>query len=260
MPIIQAVDRAIRILELFDEQNAELKVTEISERLNLHKSTVHSLLKTLQMHGYVRQNEENGKYRIGLKLLERGQLVAQTLDIRSIARPFIVRLSQETGQTVHLVLMVDGGGVYIDKVEGERAVIRYSRIGKRVPFHSSAAGKVLIAFLSDAELNRLLQNYEFERRTERTITDKAALLEELKRVRERGYAIDDQENEIGVRCYAVPLRNHTGEVIAAVSISMLASLVSDEEISDYIQKLHEVSVSISQRLGYSHLSTAERRR
>lgn len=251
MPIIQALDRAFRILDQFDDDVVELRLTEISERVQLHKSTVHSLLKTMQLHGYVRQNEENGKYRLGMKFLEKGQLVAQTLDVRTIARPYIARLSQETGQTVHLVLMEDGEGVYIDKVEGKKAVIRYSRIGKRAPLHSSASGKVLIAFKPVLELREILRGYEYERRTERTIVDENALLAELERVRERGYAIDNEENERGVCCYAVPLRNHTGEVIAAVSISMLSSLVTEEQVSDYIAKLHEVSANISEQLGYS---------
>lgn len=251
MPIIQSVDRAIRILDLFDEHTTELRITEISERMQLHKSTVHSLLKTLKLHGYIQQNEEDGKYRPGIKLLEKGQLVVHSLDLRAIAQPFIVQLSRQTGQTVHLVVMEDMEGIYIDKVEGERSVIRYSRIGKRVPLHSSASGKALIAYRSPQELQRLLEGYEFERRTEYTICDEASLLKELERVRACGYAHDKEENEWGVRCCAVPIRNHTGEVIAAVSISMLSSRVSEEQFSTYLSKLRDVSAQVSERLGFS---------
>jgi IclR family transcriptional regulator, KDG regulon repressor len=105
MPIIQAVDRALRILDLFDEYDTELKIKDISERMVLHKSTVHSLLKTLQMHGYIDQNMENGKYRLGMKLFERGNFVIHGLDIRKIAKNYLMNLSMNTGQTTHLVIL-----------------------------------------------------------------------------------------------------------------------------------------------------------
>src|SRR5690606_35998987 len=105
LPIIQAVDRALRILDLFDEHHTELKITDISNRIGLHKSTVHSLLKTLQAHGYIEQNPENGKYKLGLKLVERGNLVLNSLDIRTIAKRHLLDLSHQTGLTVHLVIL-----------------------------------------------------------------------------------------------------------------------------------------------------------
>src|SRR4051812_48942171 len=105
MPIIQSVERALQILDLFDEQTSELKITEISKRINLHKSTVHSLLKTLQAHRYIEQDVESGKYRLGMKLFERGNLLLQSMDIRSVARKYLLDLSVETGQTTHLVIL-----------------------------------------------------------------------------------------------------------------------------------------------------------
>ncbi|MDA5108020.1 MULTISPECIES: IclR family transcriptional regulator [Brevibacillus] len=250
MPIIQAVERALKILDLFDEQETELKITEISERMQLHKSTVHSLLKTLQAHGYIDQNPENGKYRLGMKLFERGNFVIHGLDIRKIAKRHLVDLSLKTGQTTHLVILDDKEGVYIDKVEGPMATILYSRIGRRIPVHSSAVGKVLVAFLSEEELQNILDGYQYVAQTPNTITNEQAFRQELEKVRQAGYAVDNQENEPGVRCIAVPIRNHKGHVVAAVSISTLVSRVDDQTLMEFLGMLKPAAEEMSQQMGY----------
>lgn len=250
MPIIQALDRALRILDLFDEQTTELKITEISKRMDLHKSTVHSLLKTLQLHGYIDQHEETGKYRLGLKLVEKGQLLLQGIDLRQAARPHLQALSDATGQTTHLVVMDGREGVYIDKVEGAQAAIRYSRIGRRVSLHSSACGKILAAFRSDDDLKRLLDGYAFAQLTERTIGDADAFLDELRRVRAEGAAYDREENEPGVRCAAAPIFDHAGRITAAMSISTVVSRVGDEELAGLVRQLREQTAAISRKLGW----------
>ncbi|CAJ1002408.1 MULTISPECIES: IclR family transcriptional regulator [Bacillales] len=250
MPIIQAVERALKILDLFDEQVTELKITEISERMQLHKSTVHSLLKTLQVHGYIDQNPENGKYRLGMKLFERGHYVIHGLDIRKIAKRYLVDLSMKTGQTTHLVILDDKEGVYIDKVEGPMATILYSRIGRRIPVHSSAVGKVLVAFLPEEELRYILDGYQYVPQTPNTITNEQAFRQELEKVRQAGYAVDNQENEPGVRCIAVPIRNHKGQVVAAVSISTLVSRVDDHMLMEFLGMLKPAAEEMSQQMGY----------
>lgn len=157
MPIIQSVERALQILDLFNEQATELKITDISKLMGLSKSTLHSLLKTLQLHGYIDQNPENGKYRLGMKLVERGHFVVGSMDIRQKAKSWLTALSRDTGQTTHLGILDGREGVYIEKIEGKLAAIAYSRIGRRLPVHATAIGKVLIAWLDDAELNPLLE-------------------------------------------------------------------------------------------------------
>ncbi|MBW5445267.1 helix-turn-helix domain-containing protein [Cohnella sp. CFH 77786] len=249
MPIIQALDRALRILDLFDEHNRELKITEISSRIGLHKSTVHSLLKTLQMHRYIEQ-DENGLYRLGMRLLEKGQSILQGFDIREVAKPYLQQLSDQTGQTVHLVIRDGGEGVYIDKVEGSRAAIRYSRIGKRVPLHSSAVGKVLAAMAPPEDLAKTLKNYVYTLHTPNTITNEKAFREELERVRESGVAYDKEENEPGVRCAAAPVYDHGGQIAAAVSISTMAFTVSEEEQERFVRLIRDVADRISRGLGY----------
>jgi IclR family KDG regulon transcriptional repressor len=250
MPIIQAVDRALRILDLFDEYENEIKITDISERMGLHKSTVHSLLKTLQMHGYIDQNPENGKYKLGMKLFERGNFVIHGLDIRKVAKTHLVDLSMKTGQTTNLVILDGREGVYIDKVEGSQATILYSRIGRRIPVHCSAVGKVLVAFKNRVELEKLLQGHIYKAHTPKTITNERDFLVELEQVSTRGYAIDNQENEAGVRCIAVPIHDHTGQVVAAVSMSTLVTQINDEELARFTEMLKKEANEMSQKMGY----------
>jgi IclR family transcriptional regulator, KDG regulon repressor len=250
MPIIQAVDRALRILDLFDENENEIKITDISDRMGLHKSTVHSLLKTLLMHGYIDQNPENGKYKLGMKLFERGNFIIHGLDIRKVAKSHLVDLSKKTGQTTHLGILNGKEGVYIDKVEGPKAVILYSRIGRRIPIHSSAIGKSLVAFKNKEELRNLLQGYIYNLQTSNTITNEEDFLVELEQVSHRGYAVDNQENEPGVRCVAVPVHDHKGQVIAAVSISTLINQVDDAELLLFTEMLKKEADEMSHKMGY----------
>lgn len=249
MPIIQSLDRALRIVDLFDEQTRELKITEISARVQLHKSTVHSLLKTLQLHGYIEQ-DQHGLYRLGVRFLEKGQVLLAGFDIREIASRPLQELSGGTGQTVHLVVRDGAEGVYIDKVEGSKAAIRYSRIGRRVPLHSSAVGKVLAAYLPDQELDRLLQGYVYTTQTARTIASEADFRKELTAVRGEGIAYDREENEPGVRCAAAPVFDHGRRVSAAISISTMVSTVDDRELEALAARLRETAARISQGIGY----------
>ncbi|PLS02504.1 IclR family transcriptional regulator [Neobacillus cucumis] len=250
MPIIQSVKRALNILDLFDDFNKELKITEISTRLGLNKSTAHSLLKTLKEQDYIKQDLETGKYSLGLKLVERGNFVLNSMDLRIIAKDSLVELSHKTGNTTHLVILDEKTGVYIDKVEGPNKTIVFSRIGRSVPIHSSAVGKVLVAYKSQQELDSLLEQYDFFPQTGKTIKDKMKYLEELAQVERCGYAIDNEENEEGVYCIAVPIYDHSFSVVAALSMSFPISSVTAEVKSQTVQMLKETASTISEKLGY----------
>lgn len=250
MPLIQSVERALKILDLFDEFNTELKITEISSKLDLNKSTAHSILKTLKQYDYIKQNVDTGKYSLGMKLIERGNFVMNSIDVRSIAKKYLLDLSQKTGNTTHLVVLDGKVGVYIDKVEGPNKTIVYSRIGRSVPIHSSAVGKALVAFKSEDDIASLLKDYHFYKQTEKTITNKEAYLTELKQTVKNGYSVDVEENEEGVYCIAVPLYDHTSSVIAAISMSFPSVSVTDDLKQGIAQLLKETSLKVSEQLGY----------
>ncbi|MCU3616967.1 DNA-binding transcriptional repressor XynR, partial [Enterobacter hormaechei subsp. oharae] len=141
-------------------------------------------------------------------------------------------------------------GVYIEKIEGRLAAIAYSRIGRRLPVHATAIGKVLIAWLGEAELNALLEGYQYTAFTPATLASREALLAALAQTREQGYALDSEENEQGVRCVAVPVWNHESRVIAALSLSTLTSRVDDAELANFREQLQQAGLQLSRALGY----------
>ncbi len=250
MPIIQSVARALAIIELFDETNRELSIKEISTKLDLNKSTVHSLLSTLKEYGYISQNNETNEYSLGWKLYERGYLMISQMDIRNIARPHLEKLNNETNQTVHLVTLLGKEAIYIDKITGNSTLVIYSRVGKRVPLHSSGVGKVLAAFLNETQLNSVMEGYVFEKRTENTIQTHEAFFEELNRVKENGFAMDYEENEQGIICLAMPVYDYSGEVIAAVSVSTPKTFFNDDVEKFNYESLKKCVEEISHDLGY----------
>jgi DNA-binding IclR family transcriptional regulator len=250
MPIIQSVDRALQILDLFDDQNKEIKITDISARTGLNKSTLHALLKTLQARGYIDQNDENGRYRLGMKLVERGHFVISSIDIRKVCNSFLVDLSAQTGQTTHLGILDGRHGIYIDKVEGQAAIITYSRIGRQLPLHCTAIGKVLVAFQDAEARDRILAGYTYNAMTPRSITAEQAFLEEIENVRLQGYAEDDQEHVKGVRCTAVPVFDHKGHIAAAISLSTLTSTADNRDFERFSGLLQQIGQKISSTLGH----------
>lgn len=248
--LINAVDRSLRILELFSEHHSEYKLTEISQALNLHKSTVHGLLRTLAHRGYISQNVENGKYRLGLKLVERGNLALNSLDLRKIANPHLKEIAQKIGDTVHLVILDGSEVVYIDKVEGEKSILQYSRIGKRAPLYCTAVGKVLSSGKTISEVEELAKTQPFIMHTENTISNEEDFIKEVESVKKQGFALDNEELEIGLRCIAVPIFDHNGHVVASISISGSASRIKKESEKEIINLLKEKAAIISKELGY----------
>ncbi|WP_134703775.1 IclR family transcriptional regulator [Ammoniphilus sp. YIM 78166] len=250
MPIIQAVERALDILDLFKEHETELKITDISQRMNLNKSTVHSLLKTLQVRGYIEQNTKNGRYKLGLKLFERGNFVIHGMDIQKISKSYLVELSRKSGKTTHLAVLDGKEVVYMDQVEGTMEVMLYSRIGSRFPVHCTAAGKVLVAFRIPEERSKILDGYVYQKLTGNTVLSEEEFLQELNHVCEVGYAIDNQENEPSIYCIAVPIRDWNGEVIAAIGMSTLVSRVDDHKLHELLKLFIKAGEQISAQMGY----------
>lgn len=247
---IQSVDRALDILELYLASPEELSVKEISEAMGLSKSTAHGLIKTLEQRGYLKQNPGNMKYRLGLKLFSLGNVVAGQLDIRKIARPVIQRLVDNIRETVHLAVLSGDEVVYTEKVEGPGALRMYSQVGKRVLVHCTGVGKVILAYQDEETVERLLSRESLQALTPHTITDKAKLKAHLRKIRDQGYAIDNEEIELGLRCVAAPIHDHQGRVIASISCSGPTIRMSGEQLESKIQAMKEAAFEISRLLGY----------
>jgi DNA-binding IclR family transcriptional regulator len=252
--LVQTIERASSILDILGQSPQGISIRELSTKIMLPKGTTHRLLSSLSYFGYVRQDPKTRNYLLGLKLVELGQLLLGQLDLRKEAEPFLRDLAERTKETVHLVFLDRNEIVYIDKVETDQnpsGLKMASRVGLRNPAHSSAVGKVLLAHFSEEELKNFINEKGIAKRTENTIVDSAQLKEHLKSVRAQGYAIDDEENEKGIRCVAAPIYNEVGKTVAAISISGPAFRITKKVIQESLRKeVMETALKISQRLGF----------
>ncbi|MCX8116656.1 MAG: IclR family transcriptional regulator [Desulfobacterota bacterium] len=252
--LVQSIERMSLILDILGQNPQGISLGELSSKVNLPKGTTHRLLSSLAYLGYVRQDEKTRYYLLGFKLVELGNILLNQLDLRKEAEPFLKELAEKTKETIHMVILDHNEVVYIEKVEGDHnpsGLKMASRIGLRNPAHSSAVGKVLLAHFSEEELNQFLKGKELQKRTENTITDVAQLKDHLKIVRSQGYAIDNEENEKGVRCIGAPIYDRTGRPVAAISISGPAFRITKKLAQEVLKKeVMETASKISQRLGY----------
>lgn len=246
---IQSIDRAMSILKLFSEKRKEMKLTDIAEELDLNKSTVHGIISTLKYHGFIEQNEETQKYRLGVYLIKLGDLVSNSMDIIDIAHPIIAEVSQNLDETVHLSRLDNNELIYMDKVESHQSIRIITTIGSRMPAYCTGMGKALLAFSDLDKLGESLPE-EFEAITPNTITDKKALIKELYSIREKGYAIDNEESDMGLRCVAAPVFDHAGNAKYALSVSGPTIRMTEERIEAIIQVVKDAAKRISQKLGY----------
>ncbi|OGP78348.1 MAG: hypothetical protein A2V86_01475 [Deltaproteobacteria bacterium RBG_16_49_23] len=252
--LVQTIERVSQILDILGQNPQGISVRDLSSKVSLPKGTTHRLLSSLTYLGYVRQDSKTRDYSLGFKLVELGNLLLGQLDLRKEAEPFSRELAEKTKETVHIVVLDRNEIVYIDKVEGDHnpsGLRMASRIGLRNPAHSSAVGKVLLSHFPDEELNQFFRGKGLSKRTENTITDTAQLKEHLKMVRNQGYAIDDEENEKGVRCVGAPIYNEAGKAVAAISLSGPAFRVTKKMVQESLKKeVMETALRISQQLGY----------
>lgn len=250
------VDKALRILELLE--GGELRLVDLSARLGEHKSTVQRLLATLQTHGFVRQDESTKRYSLGLRILQLASVALTNIDLRGAAREQMQHLGDLTQETIHLGVYDEPHVVYIDKIESTFPIRMYSRVGARAESYCTGVGKALIAFLSDHELERYLQKVSFTRFTPRTITSADELRKEVARIRARGYALDWQEHEEGVRCAAAPIFGFDGRVAGSISVAAPAFRKSESDIEEIAPAVTEAARQISANLGNSARDGRER--
>ncbi len=249
--IIQAVSHALDLLEQFHDDVDELGVTELSKRLKLHKNNVFRLLATLESRGYIEQNKATENYRLGLKALELGQTFIKQMGLLRQAKPILEKIVEQCNETAYVAIFKDGYVVYLDVVETNLTVRVVSRVGSRMPSYCTAAGKVHLAFMSDEEVDGLLPGREFKTFTPTTLGTKEALRQQLREIEKQGYALDDEELDLGVRCVAAPIRDYTRRIVGAISISGPSMRLDNERIEKEIVPLViESSEELSTRLGF----------
>lgn len=245
---VQSIERALSILESLARRPQGFGVTELGQLLGLHKSTIHRLLSTLLAYGYVEQDPETERYRLGLKLVALAMELLNTLDFRKEAIPYLKELVEISRETVQLAVLDCGEVVVVERDHSPEAVT--VNLGLRGQVHCTAEGKVLLAYLPREEVIAILKHQGMPQHTVNTITDLNSMLSHLEKVRTQGYAINAEEFVEGVRAVAAPVFNHNGKVIAAVSISGPTSRLTLERVGRLVTVLKEACFSISSRLGY----------
>lgn len=249
---VQTLDRALDILEVLARSEESLGVTEIGNRIGLHKSTVHRILQTLCYRGYVEKEKERERYHLGIKIVELGIRFFNDLEIRKVAGDILSPLAKSLDEVVHMVLFDDGEIVYIDKRESSQLVSMHSKVGRRALMHCTAAGKAILSTMSEEDVRLILKTKGMPGFTHMTITDPDRLIEQLKEIRQKGYAMEAEENEVGVLCLGTPIFDYSGRAMAAISVSGPATRMKEKGTERIGEEIKKAGLEISSKMGYSY--------
>lgn len=249
-PTVPALERGLAILELIARSRNGLTFSQVSRSLDFPKSSIHCLLVTFERLGYLLRLESSGRFVAGLNLLRIATAASHGITLRQKAGPLLSELAQRTGLTVHMALLENNEALLIAKVEpsGTRPVATW--VGKRIDYHCTSLGKALIAWMSDEEIYRLVKERNMLRHNENTISTLARLKEDLMRTRRLGYAVDDEEEEIGIRCVGAPVSSGSAKAEAAVSVSGTVDQIRTEDIPSMGALVQDVASEMSRRLGW----------
>jgi DNA-binding IclR family transcriptional regulator len=254
---VQALDRAFAVLDLLGESETPLGLAQVAASLHLHKSTAHRFLMVLERHHMV-ERTGSGKFRLGLRLFDFGNRAIEQYDLRDRAQPHLRRLVAETEETAHLCILEQAHVIYIDKIEPARSVRMITRVGASNPVHCTSVGKAMLAFLPEERIADVIRRTRFERFTHRTIATPEALRAEIEKTRRRGYAVDDEELEEGLRCIAVPVLDAQRQPVAAVSVSGPSFRVTAQKLPAIANHLLQCVRGISADMGFTSPARAHR--
>jgi len=255
---VQVLDRALAILNALATAGHDASLVELAETVKLHKSTVHRLVMILERDRMVERDPRTGRYHLGLRLFELGTIAMASFNISEKAHRHLERIGYEVHETVHLCILDGGEVLYLDKIEPSRSVRMACQIGRRNPAHCTAVGKAMLACLAEREVDDILRQHGLPRRTPKTITTPAELKAELKAVRERGYSIDNEEVEEGVRCVGAAVLDHSGRPLAAISVSAPAFRLPLDKAPVVAASICRAAQALSEESGYKGLKAAER--
>lgn len=248
---IQSVEKACDLLMAFGNSTEELGVSELSRMLNMGKSTVWKLLNTFENKGFLMKNPSSEKYALSVQFFQVACQYYNQVSIHTVVRSFMEQLSRKYGETIHFAIPDGDEVVYVAKLDGTFNINIYSRIGRRSPIYAPSVGKVILANLPREQAMDILGRNQLQAFTQHTINTKEALLAELDQIRRRGYALDNEEYEIGIRCVGVPIKNIAGTIVGGLSISGTTARMTDELISDMVADLKQAAADIAGRIGYN---------
>jgi DNA-binding IclR family transcriptional regulator len=247
---VKSAQRVLLILDLLTEHQEGLTFAEVGQALGLPKSSAFGLLRTMVGAGYLMHDASSRRFRIGMRCWEAGQAFIRSLDLVKVSRPFLASARDRLGETVQLAVLDGWENVYLAKVEANHRLALVSHVGGRLPAYSTGLGKVLLASLDDSTVRSRLQGVPFHRFTAHTIRNTRDLIGVLAEIRSAGYATDRGEYTEGVFCVAVPVRDHTSDVVAAISVSVPDVRVTPDTEPRLVKVLRDEAANISHALGY----------
>lgn len=247
----QSVDKVLKIIEYMAEIRTPMKLQELSQRIGFPPSTILRLLTSLIDMGYVYQDKETLKYSLTLKFCKIGDSVKSSLNVTEMVHPYLLDISNKSGEVTYFAIEQDMTLVYLDAIGGiNMQNNNLKRIGKVAPLHATSIGKLLLLNYDDNELEKLIQIKGLTKYTENTFDTYESLKEELEKIRKQGYALDNQECEEGIRCVSLPIRDYTGRVLGGISISGSSNRIVPERDEEFLTILKPVCDTISHKLGY----------
>lgn len=248
-----AIERTLSILESVAHSSNGMTNSDINRRLKIPKSSASYILRVLENRGYLIREKESGKYRLGLKLMSLTRDMLTHIDVRDVARPVMESFVKKVKLSMHLAVLDNGRAVYIEKVEAESFVKMDIWVGHRLPIHTTAIGKVLVSQFPENEITAILDVRGMERKTPKSITNQKKYLAELNKVREYGFAVDNEENAVGVRCVAAPVFDANGKIIAALGTSSTIMQIDEVQLPKVLEIVKSSALKISEQLGYQNL-------
>lgn len=246
---VQILDKSFSILETLSREFAGLSVSELSKRVDLNITTVHRILGSFSNRGYIEQDDEK-RYSLSQKFIELSSSYLGGLDLKEVATPFLKQMSDDLKMTVFLATLLDNHAVYIDRHDNFNKLRCYTIIGERKALYYTALGKSLLLGFSTRELDKYIETCDFQRFTETTVGNKEELLKDLEESSARGWTMDDEEEVKGIVCFAAPIHDYRGHLIASMSTSMYKKDLNTESQTMIINTLIKVSRLISEKMGY----------
>lgn len=244
---LSAVERTMSILEAISK-SGEVNLETLAKKTSLPKATLLRFLSSLASLDYVYRDDAD-RYHLTLKMFSIGSRSLKDLDLIKVAEPFARELSKELGETVHMGILEDDQAIYVLKEESYYTIRMYSRVGKAIPLYCTAIGKIFLSEMSEAELSDYFKNHTLRPFTAKSIRTEAALIEELKRIKERGWSIDDEEHEDNIMCLASPIRDNNGHVLAAISVSWPLFRFDRNNFEHEVKRIKEATAEISRIYG-----------
>jgi IclR family transcriptional regulator, KDG regulon repressor len=250
---VRAVERALQILNSFDDEHPERGISEISEAVGLHKATTHRILTTMLNLGFIERTDDGLKYRLGIQMIDLGFKVLRRMSLRQESIQLMNKFIENWDEAIDLSVFQNSEVLYVEVLQSHQTLTIAASVGQRLPAYCTASGKLFLAFAPEREVELVLRD-PLRAFTKNSVTSREKLMQELKLIREKGYSIDHEEYEEGIRAVAAPIRNYTGVVIAAISVPGPVGRMSEERMEQISRVICEYAATISRRLGWNEIA------